>query len=86
MAFLDETASLLGIDEKTSTKTFLYVSPKRGVVVEGYKKIYELSDVKITLLCEDTLKVSVLGENLEIKEISHKELSIIGKVETVNFE
>lgn len=86
MAFLDETAKLLGIDERTSAKTFLYLCAQKGVLVEGYKKIYELSNSKITLLCEDGKKVVITGENLEIKEISHKEITISGKIISVNFE
>ncbi len=83
MAFLDETAAVLGIDEKTATNTFIYLSPTHGVVIEGHKKIYELSTASITVLCHDGQRVKVEGENLEVKEISHREICIVGKVSSV---
>ena len=85
MGFVDETNKLLGIDNSLKKQTFCYVSPMFGIVVEGYKKIYELSNNKIMILCEDKKQLEILGENLLIKEISHKELAINGIIKTINF-
>ena len=82
MGFLDETSKLIGINDISNTYC---ISSTNGVVIEGYKKIYELSQTKITLLCEQNNKIDILGSNLEIKEISHRELCIIGDVKTINF-
>ena len=86
MGFINETIKLLGIDNSIKNQTFCYVSPKNGVIVEGYKKIYELSNTKITVFCEDGKKLEILGNNLSIKELSYKELSINGTINTINFE
>ena len=85
MGFVDETNKLLGIDNSLKNQTFCHVSPMFGIVVEGYKKIYELSNNKIMILCEDKKQLEILGENLLIKEISHKELAINGIIKTINF-
>lgn len=85
MGFINETNKLLGIDNSIKNQTFCYVAPNNGVVIEGYKKIYELSKVKISTLCEDGKKLEIIGNNLSIKEISYKELSINGTISTVNF-
>ena len=84
MAFLDETAKLLGLEPKFD-KTCLYVSPQKGVVVEGYNKIVELAPTKVVLLIEDAKQLIILGNNLEIKEISYKELTIRGELVSINF-
>ncbi len=83
MAFLDETAKLLGIDEKTRTNTFVYAS-QSGVVVEGYKKIQELSNAKITLIGNPT--TTIIGKNLQVKEISYREMSVEGEISSVQFD
>ena len=85
MGFFNETMKLLGIDNTLKNQTFCYVSPENGVVIEGYKKIYELSNTKISLICEDGKHLEILGAKLSIKEISHKELSINGTINTINF-
>jgi len=85
MGFLDETSNVLGINNKLQLKTFCYVSPEHGIVIEGYKKIYELSKTKITLLCEQSKKIEVIGVDLSIKEIANKEISIRGQITQINF-
>lgn len=84
MGFINETAKLLNLDNQTK-QTFCYVSPSNGIVVEGYKKIYELSNTKITLLCDKASKIDLHGENLQIKEISHSEIAITGHIKNINF-
>lgn len=84
MGFIDETTKLLGIDKDIKNQTFCYLYPSKGIVIEGYKKIYELSNTKITALCEDGKRLEIIGNNLIIKEISYKELSINGIITNLN--
>ena len=83
MGFIDETNNILGLSDFSNT--FLCYATINGVVVEGYKKIYELSNKKITLFCENAKKIDIIGENLEIKELSHKEICIKGEISSINF-
>ena len=85
MAFLDETAKVLGIDDKIKSKVFCYFSPLHGITVEGYKKIFELSKEKVVLLCQPYSKLEIIGQELKIKEIATSEISIKGRIETINY-
>jgi len=85
MGFINETNKLLGIDKTLKNQTFCNVAPNYGVVIEGYKKIYELSKTKIVLICNDGKKVEIIGSNLIIKEVSFSELSVNGTISTLNF-
>ena len=85
MGFIDETKHLLGIDNTLKNQTLCQVSPNNGILIEGYKKIYELSNTKIRVLCIDGKNLEIQGQNLKIKEISHKELSINGAISAINF-
>ena len=83
MAFVDEINNLLGLNN-SDPASFCYVSFDRGILIEGYKKILELSSTKICLLLENNNKLEIFGNNLTIKDISHKEISINGKIKTLN--
>ncbi len=85
MAFFDEIITALDIDSRTKTRPFIYLSPADGLVVEGFKKIISLSQVKIELLCTDKTKIMILGKNLSAKEISTSEISLLGEVDEVHF-
>ena len=85
MGFIDETKKLLGINNSLQNYTSCNVAPKHGIIVEGYKKIKELSKAKIVVLCEDQLTLEIVGTNLIIKEIANKELSINGTIKTLTF-
>ncbi len=85
MGFLNETAKALGIEQGITNQSFCYISPDNGIVVEGYKKVYELSIARIVLLLIDGRRIEILGNNLTIKELSHREISILGSISTVNF-
>ena len=85
MGFIDETTKLLGFDNSTANHTFCHISPMFGIVVEGYKKIHELSHNKISVLCQDKKTLEIFGEKLTIKEISYKELCINGVIKSINF-
>lgn len=85
MGFLKETTKLLGIDENATDTVFCHVYPPKAIVVEGYKKLYELSNTKISLLCEQYKKIDIVGEGLQIKELSYREIAITGNIVTLNF-
>ena len=84
MGFLDETAILLGIDNSRPA-TFTCIRGNNAVVVEGYKKIIELSNTCIKLLCEDNMLLELSGKDIVIKEISHREIAICGDLSGVSF-
>lgn len=84
MGFINETREVLGLNNLKNA-TFCYISPENGIIVEGYKKIHELSNTRIILLCEDSKKLEIIGNKLSIKEIAHKEISILGSIKTINF-
>jgi len=82
MAFVDELNNLLGLEGKPNTVCHIVFD--KGVLIEGYKRIFELSSTKILVLLENNNQIEIIGNNLKIKEISHKELSINGKIKTLN--
>ena len=45
-----------------------------------YKKLYEISNSKITLLLTDNKHLEIEGKNLSIKELSYKEICIEGEL------
>lgn len=83
MGFLDEVAKLLEFDEQAKAVPFVYFCLDKGAVVEGYRKIVELSQTKIILLCQDST-ITIEGRDLRIKEISYKEISILGKIQSIS--
>lgn len=83
MGFLDETALLLGSGDNSTT--FMCIKGNSAVVVEGYKKIIELSSKSIKLLCEDNMRIELAGTNMVIGEISHREISISGSFSGITF-
>ena len=84
MGFIDETIKLLNIKEIKDTDSFCYLSFSHGIVIEGYKKIYEISKTKITVLLDNSKQLEIIGQNMIIKELSYKELSINGQITTLN--
>lgn len=82
MGFIDETADLLEVSDQSF---FIYVKGKSGLTIEGFTKIYELSKTKITLLCDNSCKLEITGSELSIKEISHREITILGQLNSINF-
>lgn len=86
MAFFDEIITTLGIDERTKTGSFVYVSPSVGLVVEGFKKLLSLNLAKIELVCKDGSKITITGSNLSAKEISNSEISLLGQIDSISFE
>ena len=84
MSYIDETAQLLGIKDFDETKAFCYISFEHGIVIEGFKKLYEVSTNNLKILLCDNKQLEILGKNLTIKEISHKELTINGYITNLN--
>lgn len=85
MGFYDETKKLLGINKQEFEAPLLSTSPQSGTIIEGYKKILELSDTKIIILCSNNKNLEIIGLNLCIKEMARNEITIKGKITTINF-
>ena len=58
MGFVDETAKLLDVTN-FKNKTFCYFSFDSGIVIEGYKKINEVSSSKFNILCENNKQYGI---------------------------
>lgn len=82
MNFIEEINELLGIDSIDSDIYVTYM-PSKGVVVQGYKKLLEISDQNIVVLGKNKRKVKVCGVALEILSLSPAEIVVRGKVERV---
>ena len=54
---------------KPISKELIEMSDK-GILIEGYKKIFELSSTKILVLLENNNQIEIIGNNLKIKEIT----------------
>ena len=83
MSFFDETLNNLNIKNKLNN-VFCSFSPDYGIVIEGHKKIIELTPTKIILLCSNNKKMEVLGNNLRIQNIATEEISISGTITAIN--
>lgn len=83
MSYFNENLKALNIKELIAEDTAIFFILNKGVVVDGFKKIFELSNDKITLSlkCGETLTIS--GTNLEIKEIATGEISVSGKIKNI---
>lgn len=84
MGFINESKKALGINN-LSSEISCQVILNQGAIIEGYKKICELSSERILTLCQTNNKIEILGDDLKIKEISFKELIVSGKIKTINF-
>lgn len=83
MAFIDESTSSLSLKELAKNQVACYFALGVGVVVDGYKKLFELSDTKIVLLLLDGKKLQLAGEKMIIKELSVSEITITGSVQSI---
>lgn len=84
MGFIDENLSALELGDLAKQDVICYFSLSKGVVVNGYKKLFELSSTKIILTLNKLNKLEILGENLAVKEISASEIVLVGQVKTIN--
>lgn len=85
MGFFDETIKILDIKKTDLAEPYCCIFPTLGIVIEGYKKILELSETSISVLCGNGKKIDIIGSKLKIKEIAYKEISINGNISSLNF-
>ncbi len=83
MTFSDETKNHLGTFADNVNDVVCTFSLANGITVEGYKKILELSDNKIVLLCQNATRIQILGTNFCIEEIAFGEICISGQIDSI---
>lgn len=84
MGFIDENLSALELGDLAKQDIVCYFSLSKGIVVNGYKKLFELSNTKIILSLNHLKKLEIIGENLAVKEISDGEIILVGQIKTIN--
>lgn len=83
MAYLNEQLGSLSISDLANESVCCTLILNKGVCVQGYKKIFELSNKKIVLMIKTGERLEISGENLEIKEIATSEISVSGVVKNI---
>lgn len=83
MAYLNEQLGSLNISDLANENVCCTFILHKGVCVQGYKKIFELSNKKIVLMIKTGERLEISGENLEIKEIATSEISVSGVVKNI---
>ena len=83
MGFIQENTSSLNILKFAKNDVSCYFVLSKGIVVEGYKKLLEISDIKVTLLLPSGEKLQISGENLSIKELAQNEITVCGEVVSI---
>lgn len=83
MGFLNEQLSALKLDDLSNQDVVCTFIVEKGICVEGYKKIFELSEKKIVLFIENKKSIEIVGENLQIKEIAKNDICISGIVKSL---
>lgn len=84
MGFLNEQLSSLKIDDLSKQDVVCTFIIGKGICVEGYKKIFELSEKRIVLFIENKKSLEIVGENLQISEIAKNDIFILGTVKSIN--
>lgn len=82
MGFVQEINQLLGIDTLANDMYITFMVSK-GAVVQGYKKLLEISDTKLVVLGKNKRKLQICGQSLEIFSLAPSEIVIHGKVSFV---
>ena len=82
MGFLSEINELLDIDNVSSDLTITFM-PSKGAVVQGYKKLLEITDTKVLVIGNNKRKIEICGLNLEIFSLAPSEIVVHGKVTSV---
>ena len=82
MSFEQEIKEMLKIDEALSDMYVTFVVSK-GAVVQGYKKLLEISDTRLVVLGKNKRKLQICGNNLEIFSLAPSEIVVHGKITLV---
>lgn len=84
MGFFNEQLAELNISNLAKDAVCCTFIVGTGIFVEGFKKLFELSDSKIVLCLKGGKMLELLGESLEIKQMSKNEISISGTIKNIN--
>lgn len=82
MSFLQEINNLLGIENISSDMCITFM-PSKGAVVQGYKKLLEISDERLVIIGKNHRIIFLQGKNLEIYSLAPAEIVVHGKIELV---
>lgn len=85
MSFLTEINELLNIDNISSDMCVTFMVGK-GAVIEGYKKILQITDESVLVMGKNKRKICVKGKNIQIHSLAAAEMVIHGKIEWVGEE
>ncbi|MBQ7466898.1 MAG: YabP/YqfC family sporulation protein [Clostridia bacterium] len=83
MSFFDETQESLHLIKDNINDVVCTFSLSSGITVEGYRKILELSDTKVVLLCQNAIKLQILGTDFCVQEIAHGEICLSGQIDSI---
>lgn len=79
MSFEQEIKEMLGLD-KSISDIYVYVVVSKGAVVQGYKRLLEISDTRLIVLGKNKRKLQICGNNLEIFSLAPSEIVVHGKI------
>ena len=65
MGFVTEINELLGIDN-IKNDLFITFMPSKGAVIQGYKKLLEITESTVVVVGNNKRKIKVTGLGLEI--------------------
>lgn len=82
MSFLTEINELLNIDSISSDMCVTFMAGK-GAVIEGYKKILNITDDCLVVVGKNKRKICVKGKNLVLHSLASSEIVVHGKIEWV---
>ena len=83
MGFIDETKQNLGLTDNNLNDVVCTFSLANGITVEGYKKILELSETRVVLLCQNAIRLELLGNNFCVQEIAFGEICLSGQIDSI---
>lgn len=81
MSFINEINELLGINNQNDMCVTFMVNS--GAVVQGYKKLIEISDTKLVVVGKNRRKLQISGQQITIVSLAPYEIVIHGKISCV---
>lgn len=80
MSFFNEIATALGLDKSSIANGYQIINYNGDAAyVEGFKKVLSI-DEKCVVLGLKGKRITVLGENLSVKELENNTVIICGKI------
>ena len=83
MSFFNETQESLKLLNGDINDVICTFSFSGGITIEGYKKILELSETRVVLLCSNAIKLQILGSNFCVQEIANSEICLSGSIDSI---